>query len=267
MVQLFLRRARAFHFEEFIAPRIAQTADGVFRREARHDGIGVDRVDNRVLDDGENVAIVREKETGSDLHARRAHDERGRNGATVRDAARCDDRDFHFRDDIFHERHDRQFPVMPAGFHAFDDNGVRAFFLHALGEFHIRDDGDDFDAVRLERLDERKRIARADCDERHFFIDAKLGDVVLIRRLEHEIDAERFFRRVFHGTNLLANVIDLDAPRRKHARAARRADGGNERRIGDVSHRALDNRIVNVQKFCDFCVPHRRLLFEINDKK
>ena len=80
--------------------------------------------------------------------------------------------------------------VVTAGFKAFDDQRVGAFFLHAFSEFDARHDRDRFNAGTVQRFEVRHRIARADGRESNFFFANNFEHFIFIRRLQHQIHAE-----------------------------------------------------------------------------
>ena len=210
--------------------------------------------------------FLREKEAGAHLHAGCAHEQRGGNAAAVYDAARRDDRDLYFGDDIFHESHGRQFAVMAAGFHALDDKGVCAFVLHARGELRIGHDGNTFDAVRLQRFKIRNRISCADRDKRQFFITDELRHIIFIGGLQHQINAKRLIRHIFRAADLFADSVNISAARGNDACAAGMADGCYEIGLREVGHSALDDRVVDSKKFSDFGFPHTGASFVSNNQ-
>ena len=59
------------------------------------------------------------------------HEESRSDSTSVYDAAGCDDRDLDLGEDVFEKSHEGDLAVMAAGFHAFDDDGIRFLRLYA----------------------------------------------------------------------------------------------------------------------------------------
>ena len=83
---------------------------------------------------------------------------------------------------------------MTAGFHAFDDEGISACVLYAVGELDIRYDGDAFYIGMVERVEVGDRVPGANGDEGDFLIADELRDIIFVRHLQHEVHAEAFAR-------------------------------------------------------------------------
>ena len=140
------------------------------------------------------AAFFCQKETRAHLHTRGTHDESRSDSASVYDAAGCDDRDLDLGEDVFEKSHEGDLAVMAAGFHAFDDEGIGACVLYAMGELDIRHDGDAFHAGMMEGVEIGDRVSGANGDEGDFLIADELRDIIFVRHLQHEVHAEAFAR-------------------------------------------------------------------------
>ena len=138
---------------------------------------------------------------------------------------------------------------MSARLHALDDDGVGALLLDTLCELDARDDGDDLHARGVEFFKIRDGIARAEGDECGFFLADDVDDLVLVRRHEHDVDAERAIRETAAAANLIARVLGGTSARRDDACAARVRDGGGEICLRDPCHAALQNGNLDAEQF------------------
>ena len=79
---------------------------------------------------------------------------------------------------------------MAAGFHTFDDDGIRSAFLYTLSQLNCWNDGQGTNTCLVERGDIRGGIACTDGYKRNLFIAHQLSDIILVWSLKHQIDAK-----------------------------------------------------------------------------
>ena len=109
---------------------------GMPQSAARADGVNVLCLENFLLVDRADGALLRHQEAGTHLHAHRAQHERCRQLTSIRDAARRDHRDLHRVAHLRDKRHGRELTDVSAAFATFCDHRSCAALLNQLCNAH-----------------------------------------------------------------------------------------------------------------------------------
>ena len=123
--ELFLRRlARELKRDEILRELVLDAAHRTADRESRDNRIRIDRFEELLLHLRMHIALLGNEEARAHLHACRTHQKSRRQAASVGDAARHDDGNPDFGDDLRHQSHRRQNADMAARLHTLDDDGA-----------------------------------------------------------------------------------------------------------------------------------------------
>ena len=136
---------------------------------------------------------------------------------------------------------------MTAGLSAFHDQAVCAAALHADRHGHAGHDREHTCAALLEHLHVDARIACARRHERHLFLSDHLHELLRIRVHHHDIDAEGLIGERTAFADRLSGLFDIHRTGADDAHSAGIGYTGGKFSGGNVGHRALNDRILDLK--------------------
>ena len=244
-------------FKQVAGEGVFQAAHRMAQAFAGRDGVDVFGLEDLVLVILVNGALLGDQEAGTALYTAGAQHQCRRDASAVGDAARRQNRDVDRIADLRNQGHGGQLADVAAGLTALGDDceGAASFhqFCHGGGSNYR----DNLDARSDPFLHVLARIARASDDDRNLLLDDKIGNLVSKGAHQHDVDAKSLVSELAGLVDFLAQPVSVGIHRCDDAQSSGVADRCRQRSVGDPGHAALEDGVLNIQKFTKFCLNHR----------